>query len=112
MIIHKQEWSSCTRYLIVHKHGSVQLELYSEKQKFGGTAYIWALWVEEAHRREGIATQLITLAEDLAKQEGHDAVYLEWNKADSSYEIFDWYERRGYDEKEFGDGYSLMRKEL
>lgn len=84
LAIQQQNWCDKKRYLIVHEHGSVQLELFFEKQEdFGGTAYIWGLWVDEGHRRLGIAKELLNMAESISRDLGHDAVYMEWQLANN-----------------------------
>jgi len=95
--IQRQKWHDYTRYVIFDTSGgSVQLELYPEIQKFGGTAFIYALWVDKSCRRRGMAKRLLDRAEGIAKQEGHEAVMLEWELKDTPIEILEWYKRRGY----------------
>lgn len=114
VFIQKQTWHSLVRYIIMDENSSVQLDLYNEgvKTNFGGTAYIFALWVDEPHRLKGCATALLNFAEGLAKAEGHKSVHMEWLEIDTPREVLEWYFRRGYEEREFGDGYSLLEKKL
>lgn len=117
-----QRWTGGTRHLILIETpggtASIQLELYHEPQEwddFKGTAFLWGLWVDESIRRKGYANRLMEIAEEIARNHGHKDVYLEWSIKDSSIEIFQWYERRGYDEKAFSTGEnckSLMMKSL
>ena len=114
MTIQEQKWHDFTRLLLVEEGGSVQLELYDEPQEFGATAFLYALWVDESHRRQGIAGRLMEQAEHELRKRGHKSVCLEWKLKDTPVEIFKWYERLGYDEKSFdGHGtWALMIKEL
>lgn len=97
-IIQNQDWSNYNRYFIIHKHGSVCLDLYPEKQEsFGGTAYIWNLFVSKESRHKGIGKMLLDKAELLARQAGHKAVVMEWDSKDTAREILDWYLRSGYE---------------
>ena len=101
------------RYVIMHEHGTVQLKLYPDYQEqIYSTAYLYALWVDEDHRREHIATLLLDKAEELAKADGHKSIALEWSLEEAPREIAWWYARRGYDEKEFGNTCALMVKDL
>lgn len=106
--IQKQIWSECTRYIIFDTEGgSIQLNLYAEKQDFGGTACIYALWVDEIQRRRGIAKRLLGRAEKIAIEAGHRDIVLDYNYKDTPRGVFDWYKRQGYN-VEFAE----MKKEL
>lgn len=113
----QQTWSEKTRWLIIDSknRGSVQLELYPEKvEEFGGTAFIYALWVSPQYRRNGVAAMLLARAEQIAAEQGHESVCLEWYESDTPHEILDWYMRSGYNDKVFsGNGdYVLLEKQL
>lgn len=104
----KQLWNSLTRYLIFDTDGgSVQLNLYSEKQDCGGTAFIYNLWVDENRRNKGIAERLLDTAERIAHDEGHKCVTLDYDIKDTPAEIYHWYNRRGYKVE-----YAQMTKDL
>lgn len=97
MTIQKQDWGEYTRYLVVHEHGSVCLDVYAEKQEsFGGTAYLWGLFVLNGYRRKGIGKILLDEAEHLAQSAGHKSVVLDWELKNTPREILDWYLRSGY----------------
>jgi len=68
------------------------------------TAYIWALWVEEAYRLQGKGNRLMNRAEGIAREAGHNAVFLHWSISEAPSEIHNWYERRGYEDKVFSVG--------
>ena len=95
--IQVQHWCEYTRYILTHEYGSVFLDLHSEKQEsFGGTAYIWGLYVDSYCRRKGIGKALLEEAERCAQLEGHKSVVLDWEQKNTSHEILDWYIRCGY----------------
>lgn len=99
MIEQRQDWHDLTRYLLMSNGGSVQLELFHEPQgRFGYTAYIYGLWVNKPRRRRGSATLLLNRAEEIARQAGHQAVFLTWDRKDTPLEILSWYMNRGYNQ--------------
>ncbi|MCM1225129.1 MAG: GNAT family N-acetyltransferase [Lachnospiraceae bacterium] len=114
MIEQRQEWNNKVIYLISNEYGSVQLELYKDKQNFGGTCWLWDLFVVPEHRRQGHAKRLLKRAEEIAKNEGHKSVFLEWEAVNSEDWLLHYYLRQGYDEKQFsGNGdYYLLEKKL
>ncbi len=106
--VQKQIWSTYIKYFIFDTNGgSIQLNLYSEKQDFGSTACIYALWVDENQRRKGIAKRLLDKAENIARQERHKDIVLDYEHKDTPVEIFDWYKRCGYKVE-----FAQMKKEL
>lgn len=97
MKIQRQPWKHFERIIFFSPSGSVQLDLYPEhNHRTGGTAFIYALYVEPWARRTGIARMLMDEAEEFARKEGHGSVSLEWLSEDTPVEIKEWYERRGY----------------
>lgn len=116
MIAQVQHWNNKDIILLMYKDGSAsaQMHLYPEVQNFGGTAWIWDLWVEESSRRKGVARELLNRLERLAKSNGHRSVFLEWEKVNTERWVLDWYLRRGYEVKEFGDRgrWRLLEKKL
>lgn len=111
------QWQSTgvTRLTILTEHGEgkIQVDLLNRDNKdYGRTAYIWDLYVQEDHRRKGIAKQLMQRALELAKQYGFTTATLEWSLRDSKREIAWWYASLGFDEREFSDRYALMVKQL
>lgn len=95
MKIQEQTWSDFKRFLILADEGSVMLEFYDPPTSDGTTAYIGSLWVNEEHRRKGIATALMDKAEELARSNKHKQVTLFWARTTPT-EILEWYRRRGY----------------
>ena len=87
--------------LVVYKHGEHE-----------GEALVWNLHVNEDHRCKGLARKLMDEAHKTAKHLGAKVTALEWSLKESPYWVIEWYYRLGYDEKEFGDGYALMKRPL
>jgi hypothetical protein len=52
--------------------------------------------------------------EAIAKREGHQSVFIEWELKNSERWVLDWYFRRGYEEREFDTHgtYVLLEKRL
>lgn len=108
-----QTWYTLTRVLVFTDDASVQLELFKEPQgEFHISAYIFALWVDPSARNRGIATALLDRVEQIAKERGCKSIFLEWDKRDTSTDILEWYERRGYNERAFNSHKSLLEKRL
>lgn len=112
MIEQRQEWNSKVIYLIADEFGSVQLELYKEKQNFGGTCWLWDLFVKPEHRKQGHAKRLLKRAEEIAKAEGHKSVFMDWDEINTPHEILQWYLREDYNDVKFRKGYCLLEKKL
>lgn len=91
--------------------GVVELAVYKHGEH-EGEALVWNLYVNEEHRRKGLARQLMDKAHMTAKHLGAKTTALEWSLRESPFWVFDWYCRLGYDEKEIGPGSSLMRRPL
>ena len=87
--------------LAVYKHGEHEDE-----------ALVWNLYIDEAHRRKGLAKQLMEEAHKTAKHLGAKTCVLEWDLKESPRWVAWWYARLGYDEKEFSDVYALMKLQL
>lgn len=107
--IQKQTWDGITRWLIFNEHGSVMLDIYAEprgEEKI--KAYIWSLWVDEWHRGKGLGKSLLGTAEEIARRENMDAVFLDWNKNESEQWVLDWYMKKGYDDVAFNTRPSMV----
>lgn len=91
--------------------GVVELAVYKNGEH-RDEALVWNLYVDEDHRCKGLARELMDEAHKTAKHLGAKTAVLEWSLDESPYCVFDWYCRLGYDEKEFGKGCALMKKEL
>ena len=91
--------------------GVVELEVYKHGEH-EGEALVWNLYVDDPHRRKGLAQQLMDEAHRTARRLGAKVTALEWSLEESPHWVFDWYTRLGYDEKEFGPGNALMKRPL
>lgn len=113
-MIQKQTWKDEIRILITDEenHGSVQISipLYVSDIFGKADALIYALFVDNNHRRNGVAKRLLQLAEQQAKLNGVKTIGLEFNKDDSESFVLEWYLNNGY--KPFCKESSLLIKEL
>lgn len=91
--------------------GVVELAVYKHGEH-EGEALVWDLYVDEDHRRKGLARQLMDEAHKTAKHLGAKVTALEWSLEESPYWVIEWYTRLGYDEKEIGNGCALMKRPL
>lgn len=89
--------------------GVVELAVYKHGEH-EGEALVWNLYVDEGHRRKGLAHKLMDEAHKTAKHLGVKVTALEWSLKESPYWVIEWYTRLGYDEKEFGPGNALMKR--
>lgn len=108
----KQVWNNKTIYLIADEFGSVQLELYKDLQNFGGTCWLWDLYVKPEYRRRNHARRLLRRAEAIAKAEKHKSVTMEWDETNTPCGVLQWYLREGYESVRFRNGYCLLEKKL
>ena len=113
-MIQKQTWKDEIRILITDEenHGSVQISipLYVIDIFGKADALIYAIFVDDTHRRCGTAKHLLQLAEYQAKMNGVKTIGLEFNKEESESFVLKWYLKNGY--KPFGKGSNLLIKEL
>lgn len=113
-MIQKQTWKDEIRILITDEEhlGSVQISipLYISDIYGKADALIYALFVDDTHRRCGVAQHLLQLAEQQAKLNGVKTIGLEFNKDESDRFVLDWYLRSGY--KPFNKESNLLIKEL
>ncbi|MBQ8713070.1 MAG: GNAT family N-acetyltransferase [Prevotella sp.] len=115
---YRTEWTDCDNTVISlyvsgseQQAGIVEVRTY-KKGKHRGQALIWNLSVREQHRGKGLGRALLSAAYDVAMLAGCREAVVEWDLRDSPQWVFDWYEREGYDEREFGRGYALMVKPI
>lgn len=117
-IIH-QHWCQERRALIIDTENLSMVQVSvpdadSDDNRIEGKAdaLIYALWVDEFARRRGVGRKLLEMAEREARRMGCKTVCLEWDRRESEEWTLRWYERLGYNEKEFGRHSSLLVKEL
>ena len=113
-MIQKQTWKDEIRILITDEEnlGSVQISipLYVSDIFGKADALIYSLFVDDTHRRCGVAKRLLQLAEQQAKLNGVKTIGLEFNKEESESFILKWYLKNGY--KPFSKKSNLLTKEL
>jgi GNAT superfamily N-acetyltransferase len=113
-MIQKQTWKDEIRILITDEEnlGSVQISipLYVSDIFGKADALIYALFVDNNHRKNGVAQRLLQLAEQQAKLNGVKTIGLEFNKDESDRFVLDWYLRSGY--KPFNKKSNLLIKKL
>ena len=95
----------------VEQVGVVELAVY-KNGGHEGEALVWNLYIDEAHRRKGLARRLMDEARNTAKHLGAKTCVLEWSLTESPRWVAWWYARLGYDEKEFSNIYALMKLEI
>lgn len=113
-MIQYQKWKDEVRILITDEQnfGSVQISIPCYDCKITGKAdaLIYALYVDTACRRKGVAKHLLQLAEQQAKLNGVQVIGIEFDKEESESFVLDWYLRKGY--KPFSKRSKLLIKEL
>ena len=113
-MIQKQTWKDEIRILITDEEnlGSVQISipLYASDIFGKADALIYALFVDNNHRKCGVAKHLLQLAEQQAKLNGVKIIGLEFNKDESEKFVLNWYLNNGY--KPFSKGSNLLIKTL
>lgn len=113
-MIQYQKWKDEIRILITDEqnYGSVQVSIPCYDSKISGKAdaLIYALYVDPAHRKQGVAKQLLQLAEQQAKLSGVKIIGIEFDKEESESFVLNWYLKNGY--KPFSKKSKLLIKEL
>ena len=113
-MVQKQTWKDEIRILITDEenHGSVQISIpLCDSDIYGkADALIYALFVDDTHRRKGVAKSLLQFAEQQAKLNGVKIIGLHFIKEESNRFVLDWYLRSGY--KPFDKESNLLIKEL
>ena len=113
-MIQQQNWKDEIRILITDEenHGSVQISipLYVSDIFGKADALIYALFVDNNHRKCGVAKHLLQLAERQAKLNGVKIIGLEFNKEESEKFVLNWYLNNGY--KPFSKKSNLLIKTL
>lgn len=119
-MIQVQDWDNPKGYkriLITDEEheASIQVDILEEeiKQRYeGADALIYALWVGDSSRRQGVGAYLLHKAEKMAKEYRCKSVCLTWDDREAPQWVHDWYVRQGYEDTVFDDYKILMRKQL
>ena len=113
-MIQQQIWKDEIRILITDEqnHGSVQISIPRYECNISGKAdaLIYALYVDTAYRKQGVAKYLLQLAEQQARLEDIQVIGLEFDKEESENFVLKWYLKNGY--KPFSKRSKLLIKEL
>lgn len=117
-ILH-QQWYQEHRILIVDgiHCSSVQVSIpdkNADDNRIEGKAdaLIYALWVDEPYRKQGVARKLLETAEREAKKMGCKTVCLEWDWRETPEWVRRWYNRMGYSGQRMSDNFWLLTKKL
>ena len=117
-ILH-QQWYQEHRILIVDgiHRSSVQVSIpdkNADDNRIEGKAdaLIYALWVDEPYRKQGVARKLLETAEREAKKMGCKTVCLEWDWRETPEWVRRWYNRMGYSEQREPNNVWLLTKKL
>ncbi len=114
---YRTEWTDCDNVVIsLYEKGNdiqigiIEVKIYHGEHK--GEAYIWNLSVSESHRGKGYGRVLLNKALYLVEGEDCTTAALEWDERDTPYWVYEWYGRKGFEEKGFSRGYALMIKKM
>ena len=118
-----QDWYHVRRCLISevwrgNVYGTLHLDIPKQHEKESDPfwkdcdAFIWALFVDECARKDGIARKMMSEAEDMCGMSSCFTVGLRWDDRESEPWVLDWYKRRGYKEirtEEDGHAHFLVK---
>ena len=118
-----QDWYHVRRCLISevwqgNVYGTLHLDIPKQHEKESDPfwkdcdAFIWALFVDECARKDGIARKMMSEAEDMCGMCSCFTVGLRWDDRESEPWVLDWYKRRGYKEirtEEDGHAHFLVK---
>lgn len=118
-----QDWYHVRRCLISevwrgNVYGTLHLDIPKQHEKESDPfwkdcdAFIWALFVDECAREDGIARKMMSEAEDMCGMCSCFTVGLRWDDRESEPWVLDWYKRRGYKEirtEEDGHAHFLVK---
>ena len=118
-----QDWYHVRRCLISevwrgNVYGTLHLDIPKQHEKESDPfwkdcdAFIWALFVDECARKDGIARKMMSEAEVMCGMYSCFTVGLRWDDRESEPWVLDWYKRRGYKEirtEEDGHAHFLVK---
>ncbi len=105
----REKWYWHTTYALRTKNGNADLVF---DNIHGNIPMLYNLWVREGHRKGGEANALLDKAIEICKKRGFTVLGLEWDRRDSRHWVFDWYLRKGFDEKSCSEHSALLIKDL
>ena len=111
IILHDNNWTTFrTQTLITNDgFGMISIDYYKERPD---TAFIHDFSVIPPARKKGVGKMLLQAAMTQIKERGCKVAELNYNSVSTPMWVFDWYERNGFKEVEFGRENHLMRKLL
>lgn len=113
-MIQRQIWKDEIRILITDEqnHGSVQISIPRYECNISGKAdaLIYALYIDNRYREQGVATKLLQSAEQQIKLNGLQIAGIEFDKKESESFVLAWYLKIGY--KPFSKRSKLLIKKL
>lgn len=114
---YKTEWADCDNYVLTLYEASITvpagiLILQAFKTEHKGDAYLWNFHVLPSCRGKGYGRKLLDRALKIAREAHCRMIVLDWDERDTPRWVFDWYIRRGFDEREFGKGCARLYLKL
>lgn len=118
-----QDWYHVRRCLISEVwrddvYGTLHLDIPKQHAKESDPfwkdcdAFIWALFVDDCAREDGVARKMMREAEDMCVMYSCLSVGLRWDDRESEPWVLAWYQRRGYNEirvEEDGHAHFLVK---
>lgn len=92
-LLHRNIWWWGQSLTVVHKEGIATIDVCLDNS-CPKTAYAKNLSVFSDNRRKGLGTELLALAEDLAKR--HGRMFIELSADKNNEWLVAWYEKAGY----------------
>ena len=119
-MVQLQHWFGVDRVVLTdeQKSASVLLDIFPKgkdqgrSESYHADGLLWALWVDKPFRKEGVGRYMIEEAEKYAIMYGCKSLALEHDDREAPSWVKRWYERLGYEVKEFGRHSSLLVKQL
>ena len=116
IITYIAEWPTWDHVVVLRQggveiKGIIEIRIFKDGER-KGEAYLWNLHVRGDRRRWGYGKELLREAIKIAKERGCKKVSLDWDITETPRWVRDWYEREGFEEREFGSDYVFMEKKL
>lgn len=94
-IFHENEWWWGRSVTILHKEGIAMLEIRFSKDK-PTTAYLANLSVFKSNRRCGLATELLSIADELIKKNDMSFVRVDIDRTSNEDWVYEWWKKMGF----------------